>query len=199
MRVTPQGERENSFVRLVLQNPINSILMDRLSKLELNDAWLVAGGLFQTVWNLQSGRPPTEGIKDYDVFYFDGEDLSWDSENQDIERVNGALGDLGVNVELRNQARVHLWYGERFGLGYPPLRSSCDGIDRFVVDCTRVGIRVGRGTAGELYAPGGLEDLYGGVLRPNPLNLRPKLFIAKAESYRARWPWLKVAGLRKNG
>ena len=31
---------------------------------------------------------------------------------------------LGVEVEARNQARVHLWYGEKHGLPYPPLRSS---------------------------------------------------------------------------
>ena len=66
-----------------------------------------------------------------------------------------------------------------------------DGIDRFLVDCTRVAIRLG-GTVGELYAPSGLDDLYAGVLRPNPLNRRPQLFIEKAESYRARWPWLKL-------
>jgi len=89
MRVTSQDIREKTFLQLVLQNPINCILMDRLSRLELKDAWLVAGGLFQTVWNLRSGRSPTEGIKDYDVFYFDGEDLSWDSENREIERVRG--------------------------------------------------------------------------------------------------------------
>jgi hypothetical protein len=32
--------------------------------------------LFQTVWNLQRGRPPGQGIKDYDLFYFDPTDLS---------------------------------------------------------------------------------------------------------------------------
>jgi len=26
----------------------------------------------------------------------------------------------------------------------------------------------------------------------NPLADRPDLFLAKAESYRARWPWLQV-------
>jgi uncharacterized protein len=191
MSISTRELRGRTFLRLALQNPINCILMDRLPQLALKDAWLVAGSLFQTVWNLRSGRAPTEGIKDYDVFYFDGDDLSWDSEDKEIQRVRNILGDVGANIELKNQARVHLWYGERFGSGYPPLKSSCDGIDRFLVDCTRVAIRIGRGV-GELYAPSGLEELYAGVLRPNPLNPRPKLFIEKAESYRARWPWLRV-------
>ena len=186
------GTRDrNRFLRLVLQNPINRILMDRLPPLELKDAWLVAGSLFQTVWNVQSGRAPTEGIKDYDIFYFDDDDLSWDSEDREIRRIRDVLGDVGANIELRNQARVHLWYADRFGPGYPPLQCSRDGVDRFLVDCTRVAIRIGA-TVGELYAPTGLDDLYSGVLRPNPLNLRPKLFLEKAESYRARWPCLRV-------
>ena len=191
MIIGTQEPRVKTFLRLVRQNPVNCILMDRLPQLELKDAWLVAGSLFQTVWNLRSGRPTTEGIKDYDVFYFDSDDLSWESEDKQIGRVRDALGDVGANIELRNQARVHLWYGERFGPGYPQLESSRDGIDRFLVDCTRVAIRLG-GAVGELSAPSGLDDLYGGVLRPNPLNRRTKHFIEKVESYRARWPWLKV-------
>ena len=191
MIISTQEPRGSTFLRLVLQNPINRILMERLPQLGLQDAWLVAGSLFQTVWNLRSSRPPTEGIKDYDVFYFDGDDLSWESEDKQIRRIRSVLGDVGATIELRNQARVHLWYGERFGPGYPQLESSRDGIDRFLVDCTRVAIRLS-GAVGELYAPSGLDELYGGVLRPNPLNPRPKLFIEKAESYRARWPWLKV-------
>jgi uncharacterized protein len=191
MMISMQEPRAGTFLRHILQNPINGILLDRLPQLALKDAWLVAGSLFQTVWNLQSGRPPTEGIKDYDVFYFDSDDLSWESEDKEIRRVRDVLDDVDANIELKNQARVHLWYSERFGAGYPPLRSSCDGIDRFLVDCTRVAIRIGRGV-GQLYAPGGLEELYAGVLRPNPLNPRPKLFIEKAESDRARWPWLRV-------
>ena len=191
MRISTQEPRGRTFLRLVLQNPINCILLDRLPQLALKDAWLVAGSLFQTVWNLQSGRPPTEGIKDYDVFYFDGDDLSWDSEDKQIQRVRDALGNVGGNIELKNQARVHLWYGDRFGPAYPPLQSSCDGVDRFLVDCTRVAIRIDGGVS-ELYAPSGFKELYAGVLRPNPLNPRPKLFIEKAQSYRARWPWLRV-------
>ncbi len=56
--------------------------------------------------------------------------------------------------------------------------------------CTCVGIEV---MSGALYAPNGLEDLAAGILRPNPLNERSDLFPAKAESYRARWPWLVIA------
>ena len=42
------------FVSEALQNPHNAALLERLPFLGLPDAWLVAGCLFQTVWNLRS-------------------------------------------------------------------------------------------------------------------------------------------------
>lgn len=192
MSASKPDNRPETFLKLVLQNPINRILVDRLPKLGLHDVWLVAGCLFQTVWNIKVGRPPAEGIRDYDIFYFNEDDLSWEAENEDIHRVAEQLRDLAISVELKNQARVHLWYSERFGPGYPQLRSSQDGIDRFLISCTRVGIHVDEAGALKLYAPGGLEEMYEGVLRPNPMNPRADLFAAKAESYRARWPWLRI-------
>ena len=63
------------FIDQAPQNPHNHAILQRLPSLQLPDAWLVAGCLFQTVWNLQAGREPTAGIKDYDLFYFDGADF----------------------------------------------------------------------------------------------------------------------------
>ncbi len=50
------------FVSETLQNPHNAALLERLPFLGLPDAWLVAGCLFQTVWNLRSGLAPTAHI-----------------------------------------------------------------------------------------------------------------------------------------
>ena len=97
------------------------------------------------------------------------------------------LGDLGIAVEVVNQARVHLWYEADFGHPYAALRSSRDGIARFLVPCTCVGVR-----PGELCAPYGLEGLYRGELAMNPLVPHRDLFDAKAASYRARWPALTI-------
>jgi hypothetical protein len=96
---------------------------------------------------------------------------------------------FGVNVEFKNQGRVHLWYSQRFGGTYSRLESARDGIDRYLVAGTCIGLDV---VTGEVYAPYGLEDLDDGVLRINPANPRPDLFEQKAKSYQVRWPWLKV-------
>ncbi len=180
---------ETEFLDAALANPANAALLDRLAAMALPQGYLAAGCLFQALWNRTSGRAADWGVKDYDVFYFDKSDLSWEAEDRVIRQVKSATADLGVTVEVRNQARVHLWYAERFGDGYPQLRSARDGIDRYLVACTCVGVEAdGRA----LYAPDGLDDLAAGRLRINPRNPRPELFRQKAESYRARWPWLTV-------
>lgn len=180
---------DREFKLAIASNPFNRELLDRLAAMDLPDCYLTAGCLFQTVWNLRSGRTPAWGIKDYDIFYFDGCDLSWAAENEIIHRIARQTADLGVQVEVKNQARVHLWYAERFGSDYPQLQSSRSGIDRYLISCTRVGIDV---RTGELYAPDGLADLISGKLRINSLNPKPALFRQKAESYQERWPWLEI-------
>ena len=109
------------FICFALSNTANATLLSRLPSLALNQCYLTAGCLFQTAWNRSSGLAANWGIKDYDVFYFDDRDLSWDSEDSVIRRVNVLAGDLGIRVETRNQARVHLWYERRFGANYPKL------------------------------------------------------------------------------
>ncbi len=183
--------RSAHFITHVLSNTCNRAILAHWPTLHLPDGWLVAGCLFQTIWNLQSGRPADEGIKDYDVFYFDDSDLSERAEAAVQASVDRVLGHLGVSIEVKNQARVHLWYEEHFGHSYPRLINSRDGIDRFLVLATCVGVRPADVEQGfEIYAPNGLHELYGGVLAPNPLTNHRELFHAKAASYQERWPWL---------
>lgn len=186
MRTDPQ-----SFIADILTNRHNRAILDAWHALELKDGWLVAGCLFQTVWNRQAGRAPEDGIKDYDIFYHDADDLSAAAEAQVQQRVDRVLGALGVPIEVKNQARVHLWYEEHFGYPYPRLAGAKEGIDRFLIPSTCVGVRpVGRGH--EIYAPNGLAILYAGLLTPNPLTPHLPLFREKAASYRRRWDWLEV-------
>jgi uncharacterized protein len=180
------------FIARVRTNPVNAALLDRLPTLGLPDCWLVAGCLFQTIWNLQSSQPPAAQISDYDVFYYDPTDLSYEAEDGAIQRLKSAFADLDGVIELKNQARVHLWYRQRFGHAYPALQSSKDGIDRFLVACTCIAIQCTQGQPPRVYASHGLDDLSAGVLRPNPLNHPNSRYLEKSLSYQSRWPWLKI-------
>lgn len=179
---------EAEFLHTVRLNPVNAALLDRLPELGVPQAHLVAGALFQTVWNVRSGQAPQAHIRDHDLFYWDA-DTSYEAEDAVIRRAAALFAGLGAHLEVRNQARVHLWFTRKFGLTRPPLGSAREGIDQFLVECTCVGVD----ERGAVYAPYGLADLAAGCLRPNPLNHTPGLYAAKVADYRQRWPWLREA------
>ena len=162
---TAPSMTEAEFLNLAFQNSINKTIVDELFALAVPDAWLVSGCLVQTVWNVRTGRDVGYGIADYDVFYFDP-DTSWEAEDAVIRRLAGRFATLGVAVEVRNQARVHLWYAQKHGMPYPPLHSAIEGIDRFLTKNTRIGIRRTR-EGYEVYAPDGFDDAENLVARPN--------------------------------
>jgi uncharacterized protein len=181
-----------AFLRFVLANPVNAALLARLPLLGLPDGYVVAGCLFQSVWNGLSGLPATHGIHDYDIFYFDGTDLSWEAEDAIIRRCAVAFADLEVEVQIRNQARVHLWYPQKHGIACPPLQSSRDGIDTFLNQSSCFGVRAESHGSADVYAPFGYDDLFSMVVRPNLRRVVPKVYYEKAERWRQLWPMLTV-------
>ncbi len=186
-RAVPGAE---TLVADALANPVNAAILQRLPALGVAQPWLVAGCIYGPAWNRLAGRPPAENIKDYDVFYWD-DDTSWETEDAVIRRAQPLFADLGVEVELKNQKRVPIWYREKFGVDYPPVASAAGTIALFQIACTCVGLAPRDGRV-EVCAPHGLDELYAGILRPNPLCPSPPERVrAKAGSYRARWPWLR--------
>lgn len=179
------------FRNLALRNPANDALLDELMRLELPDAWIVAGCLTQTIWNLKTIRPVGHGIDDYDVFYFHP-DLSWEAEDRVIARFRDISDRLGIRVEIRNQARVHLWYGQKHGTPYPALQCSTEGIERFLTRCTQVGLQRGRG-GDRVYAPAGFDEVERMIVRPNPApNFSAAAYREKTARWLSLWPELTV-------
>ncbi len=182
---------QDEFLAAALRNPANEVIVGELFTMSLPDAWLVSGCLVQTVWNALTGRPIEHGISDYDIFYFDP-DTSWEAEDAVIRELKARLEHLGVAIEARNQARVHLWYPDKHGLPYPALSRSTDGIDRFLTATTQIGIR--RSTDGyDVYAPNGFDDVAGMIVRPNlTANFSAANYAKKAARWKALWPEITV-------
>jgi hypothetical protein len=191
-RNDPGGAMDrNEFLAAVLSNPVNARILDVLLELALPDAWLVSGCLVQTVWNVKTGRAVDYGISDYDIFYFDA-DTSWEAEDTVIRELAARLDRLGVTVEPRNQARVHLWYEKKHALPYPPASCSTESIDRFITANTMVGVR--RLSDGfDVYAPNGFDDIARMIVRPHHgPNFSEKNYLAKAARWKALWPGITV-------
>jgi hypothetical protein len=68
---------------------------------------------------------------------FDARDLSSEAQDVVIERAAELFADLDVVVEVCNEARVHLWYEEHFGVPAEAFDSSRDAIDRCSTPCCR--------------------------------------------------------------
>jgi hypothetical protein len=183
---------ESRFLSLVLADPTVAAVLERAPRLVVGDWWLTAGVLFQTVWNVLTGRPAGEGIRDADLFYFDP-DTSWAAEDAVIRRGAELFGEIAVPVEIRNEARVHLWYADRFGTAPPaPLRSCAEAVDGFAAVCCSVAVTVDPDGRARAYAPYGYADLFGLVVRPNRRQAPREVYEAKAARWQRHWPELTV-------
>ncbi len=138
------------------------------------------------------GRDPTAGIGDYDLFYFDDTDLSWDAEDAVIRRAAKLFADIQPVVEVRNEARVHLWYEQRFGVPAEPFTSTTDAVDHFAsTTCCYAVTRDSHGRL-QVYAPHGYDDLFAQRLRPNPRLAPREIYERKAARWFNQWPDLIV-------
>ena len=166
-------------------------VLETVRGLDLPD-WLVfSGAVYQPVLNHLTGRPIAYGIRDYDLGYFDP-DTSWDAEDAVIRRVAAAFAPpLNAMVEPRNQARVHIWFPDKFGEPYAPLTSTAAALRRFVSPLFAVGVRLDADGRFVVEAPFGLDDLFARRLRPNP-DRPTNGFARTAANVAARWPEVSI-------
>jgi uncharacterized protein len=182
-------EALNDLEVALRQNKWLEEILERFEEIVLLDSWLVAGCIAQTIWNLGSGQPVEFGLKDADLIYFDEQDLSFEAEVDHERRLRDLFRHLPIKLDVKNEARVHLWYEERFGYAIKPYLSSADAIATFPTTSTAVGVRWIRSKF-ECCAPFGLDDLFGLVVRPNKRQITRAIFEAKVDRWRSIWPYL---------
>lgn len=161
-----------------------------LRDMNLPDCWVVSGAIYNQVWNALSGRPNLYGVKDIDIFYFDP-DTSYEAEDRIIRRAKPFFPDQPP-VEIRNQARVHLWYEHHFGEAYPALGKSTDAIDRFASKTHCIGLRLRKDDTFDIYAPFGLNDIFSFRVTPNPVQNNRKTHERKSRRQKKLWPELEI-------
>ncbi|MEV6992837.1 nucleotidyltransferase family protein [Streptomyces sp. NPDC093228] len=188
----PLDEQLATLTSVLSRNEVLLEVLERSASLALPGWYVTAGCLFQTVWNVVTDRPPTSGIKDYDVFYFDGSDLSWEAEDAVIAAGAEAFAGLPAEVEIRNEARVHLWYEQKFGVACAPYASTEAAIDSFAATTCCLGVRLEPGGRWRVYAPHGLSDVFNLVVRPNPVLAPREVYESKTARWRLHWPELTV-------
>jgi len=188
----PIDEQVAHFRAALGRNDTLTDVLARAAGMELPGWYMAAGCLYQTVWNVVTGQPPEAGILDYDLAYFDPSDLSWEAEDAVIRAGAKAFGRLPAPVQIRNQARVHLWYERKFGVPCPPYESTEAAIDTFEATAACLGVRLEPAGTWRIYAPYGFADVFNLVVRPNPVLATRSVYEAKTRRWRQQWPGLTV-------
>jgi hypothetical protein len=99
---------------------------------------------------------------------------------------------LPVPVEVRNQARVHLWFESHFGMRYEPLTCADESMNRYASVVHAVGVRLEEDDRLDIVAPFGLDDLFAMMIRPNKALFNRTSHESKAVRARAIWPEVTV-------
>jgi len=189
----PQSEDNLRRLTAILRaTPLLMHVLKTARDLALWD-WLVfSGAVYQPVLNHLTGRALDYGIRDYDLAYFDASDLSYEAEDRVIRRVRAAFDEpLRSMVEVRNQARVHLWFEAKFGEAYSPLSCTAEALERFTSATFAIGARLEPDDRLHIEAPFGLSDLFTLRVRPNPRR-KTAGFARACDNVLRRWPELTV-------
>jgi hypothetical protein len=175
---------------VLAKSEIIVVVFKKAPNLNLPNWYLGAGAIAQTVWNELHGYPLDHGLKDCDLVYFDF-DISSEIQNVYRQRGKELFASLAVEVEITNEARVHVWYKEKFGKDIKPYISTEDAINTWPTTATSVGVKYSNGTF-QVYAPYGLHDLFGMIVRPNKTLVSREVYEKKAERWKSEWPKLEV-------
>jgi uncharacterized protein len=187
--IAPLGDQIVYLADVLDRNPVVRAVLAAAAEMDLPDWYLAAGGVSQTVWNVRHGLGAAEGIKDYDVVYFDP---TADRAAEDVERgLSSRLSGFNVELDVNNEAFVHLWYGERFGRSIEQYRSTGHAISTWPTTASSVGVRPGADGL-VVCAPYGLADLLGMVARPNKSIVTRDVYEEKTRRWAKRWPRLTV-------
>ncbi len=188
---SPVEDQINLLLEIVLKNPHISQIVQS-NPFPNGESWyLGAGCICQSVWNYLLSRKPEEGIKDYDLVYYDAKDISKEAELKQQQRIKTLFSTLSAEVDVVNEARVHTWFEKDFGKKINQLKSCEDAINGWPTTATTVGINK-IGSKFNVYAPYGLNDLFEMVVRPNKPSVIRWVYEKKVERWIKIWPNLKV-------
>lgn len=177
---------------IIMLNKILSEIIMRAKTLDIDNYYIGAGCITQTVWNYLSNNTLNYGIKDIDFIYFDDKNLDFRTENKVISKVKELYSDLEVEMDVKNQARVHLWYKSHFGYDIEPYTSLESAINTWPTTATAIGVREQENNKLQIYAPFGLNDLFGKIVRANKAQITEEIYNNKVENWLRKWPDLKI-------
>lgn len=189
-------EQLEILTTILLQNKTLKEILEKLSKSNLKNYYVTAGAINQTIFNYYHDYELNYGIKDYDIVYFDN-DLSYEKEDKIIKEISSILKDIDVLCDIKNEARVHIWYKDKFGIERLPYSSVEDAISRFGATITCIGVRVENNNL-KVFAPYGLNDIFSMIIRPVKGDFTEEQYQLRCEKWKNKWPLLRIIPWNEN-
>lgn len=153
--------------------------------------YYIGGGILtQSVWNYVSNFEINTGIKDLD-FIFYNPNISEKEEEKLIKEIKNIGKDINLEIDVKNQAKVHLWYEEKFGFPIKPYLSLEDAINTWPTTGNCIGVRKENKKL-KVYAPYGLNDIFSKIVRPNKTLRVEKVYNKKCQRWLEIWKDLKI-------
>ncbi|HWF21728.1 MAG TPA: nucleotidyltransferase family protein [Acidimicrobiales bacterium] len=188
-------ERADELTDILASSDWFLATLDRVATVDPPQWWVGAGVIRDLVWDTRFGEgfDPAR-LKDVDVAYFDGTDLTTDRE----VGLASELRELDPSIvwDVKNQAAVHQWYPARFGLDVQPFQSVSEAVATWPEYAACVAVRHGEDGSLLVLAPHGLDDLLDGVWRRNPTRVTPEEYERRLrrKDPAARWRGMRVTG-----
>lgn len=152
--------------------------------------YLAAGGINQTVFNYYHEYDLNYGIKDFDIVYYDN-DVSYEAEDVIIKDLVKKLGNIDGSFDIKNQARVHIWYNEKYGTNRKQYTSVEDAISCWGATVTCIGVRFENHKL-KVYCPYGLNDVFSMIIRPVKQDFEKESYEARSKRWKEKWKKLTV-------
>lgn len=152
------------------------------------DAYIAAGAIRNTVWDVLEQGQAREPHGDVDVVYYDPSESARDWKQALAERASQ------FQWEVTNQATVHRWQGRALGRELSPYSSVADALRAWPETATAVAARLLPSEEIAVLAPFGLQDLFGRLVRRNELTPDGGAFARRvaAKQWSQRWANVRI-------
>lgn len=189
-KVVNKSNQIKELENILFKNEKLKKVLEILSTSELKNYYVAAGCINQTILNYYHNYEIDFGIEDFDIVYYD-KDLSYEKEDQIIKYVADLLKDIQVKIDVKNEARVHLWYKEKYGNEIKPYTSLEDAISSWGTTITCIGVRLENEKL-IVYTPYGLDDIFNMTIRPIKRQFSEEQYNIKTTKWKNKWPLLKI-------
>ncbi|MDZ7954850.1 nucleotidyltransferase family protein [Nostoc sp. DedQUE09] len=175
----------NTRLQMILADTRINTVLPAIAQLNLPNWWLAGGAVRNTIWSSIFGNDCGLGIKDFDIAFFDIEG----NRSQELA-AKAILTEQFPHDEfdVKNQASFARWR-----LGSRPYTSTEDGIADWLHTATAVGVRLNTQGQWQFFTPYGLDDLFGGIIRPTPTHTYNLDAHSKASGFLQKCPYLRLA------